>query len=269
MSAKKIQLGTDPTENYPQFKGWLPRRTEEEAYISPLEFKSPKGRLPNPSSANKEKIRFPIAVKKLVSCPVGVMYKKMGSERFYPGKEKLKATAFIGVDKRKRLFFQIGLIIPGGTYIKLTISKYYLYEMIKYHLKLKPIPSQDSSKLWFHNLKVARELQSEDLDSIDSDRILDDYLSAVTNMESVVNHPCNKHKEEAHQQYMGLLALEERIKNWAYIQACRKYNLIPDPEEYDGISSYAKNITAFKHGLKGIKGLNLWTNKDTSRIFRK
>jgi hypothetical protein len=262
---KDKNLNLDSSTNYPEPFEWFVKSQDiEEGYISPISppslkeesentFSKPK--LKNPESANPEKIRFPTSLKKLISCPAAVMYKQIGSQKFIAGKDKFTAKAFLGIDKRKRLFFQVGLFIPGRTYVLLTISKFYLLEILKYHLKLKPIYPQDTSKLWFHHEEITKAIQTEDLDSIDPDRILEDYLAAVTNMENVVKHPCNHHKEQSHQQLQHLLSLEDRIKTWAYVQACKNEDLIPDPMELKELGFKAKTIRGFRFSLRDIKGL--------------
>ena len=191
--------------------------------------------VPDPYFANKERILFPIKIKRLVSCPVKVMYKSLGKSRYYPGKKLYHATAFLAVDKLKRITFQIGLHVPSGHYVRMNIAKPYLLEMIKYHLKLRPIPSIKSGnhKLWFPNKEIAAQIQNTDLENIDPDFLLDEYLAAVTNMEKVEYRSCDKFKEEAHQQYKNLLEMQNKVYIWAYIQKCKQKNIKVDMSEFE------------------------------------
>lgn len=127
--------------------------------------------------------------------------------------------------------------------------------MLKYHLKLRPIPSipKGDHNLWFENPKIEAELKREDIENLDPDTIIDEYLAAVANMEEVLNSPC-ANTERARKQYYALLALEDKIKVWAFTQACRKQNVIPDPDIYKKIDKRATNLTAFKAGLLTVKG---------------
>jgi hypothetical protein len=210
--------------------------------------------LPDPANADPNKVNVPFPLKKLVSCPVDIVVRQGWNKRYYPGNKLYKGRAYLGVDRHKRLFFQVGIQLPGHKYIKVTISKKYLFEMLKYHLKLRPIPSipKGDHNLWFENPKIEAELKREDIENLDPDTIIDEYLAAVANMEKVLNSPCANTKR-ARKQYYALLALEDKIKLWAFTQACKKQNVIPDPDIYKKIDKRATNLTAFKAGLLTIK----------------
>jgi hypothetical protein len=122
-----------------------------------------------------------------------------------------------------------------------------------------PIPSVpiNDHKLWIETPELEAELKSEDIENIDPDIIIDEYLAAIANMEKVLNSPC-ANTERAHKQYCVLFALEDKIKIWAFIQACKNQNVIPDPDLYKKIDNRAINLAAFKAGLLTIK------NKDES-----
>lgn len=131
--------------------------------------------------------------------------------------------------------FQIAIWGPKQLYIRVTLSKYYVLEMIKYHLKIKPITQpykKADLQIWHHHPKLAKSLQTTYLENIDPDILLDEYLAAIQNMTGVVNKSTGTNRDKALEQLADLIELEQKIRWWSYIQFCKKKTIEPDTSEF-------------------------------------
>lgn len=133
--------------------------------------------------------------------------------------------AYLTIDKLGKIYFVITIKDNAKkNWIKVGISKWYLYEMLLYHLTLRPIIPPDietktNTELWLDKHRNKNKIK--DLDNLNWEQVQKDYGNAMVRVKDVVSVSTGKSKEKADAQLRKLIEYESKITMLKFIDDCK------------------------------------------------
>lgn len=164
--------------------------------------------------------------------PIIVQYKKHNHEKYTTDQFKNgNAYAYLRF-KGNRIVFEVLYSDMRQSY-KITIPKWYVYQMMLYHLQLRPITrwytGNGCDNLWLHH--NIRKVKKFDILNTNPDDVKKDYDDAVKNMRTLIPYMTGRSKYEAERELDKLLNMEWIISLLTQITKCKNYEFKAD-EKY-------------------------------------
>ncbi|MCC4771278.1 hypothetical protein FXV91_14235 [Methanosarcina sp. DH2] len=167
----------------------------------------------------------------LLAAPASISFKKKGGKK-YQSSLTCKAKAYLGFNKAGKIIFSV----VGSTNdenIKITVSKYYLLQMLMCHLCLRPIQKGSQQNLWdYKGILKKNGVVPIDLEGKSLDEIKDEYQQVKSLLEEFLSVASLKDQEKAKKQYENLIEAKYKIDVLTEIERSQKIlDLMNPPKE--------------------------------------
>ncbi|KKG16011.1 hypothetical protein EO98_04750 [Methanosarcina sp. 2.H.T.1A.6] len=199
-----------------------------------------------------------------MAAPASISFKKKGGKK-YQSSIICKAKAYLGFNRAGKLMINF----TGCTHtedIRIVVSKFYLLEMLKFNLAIRPIKKSKQDNLWVGKETLKKNgVVPFDLEGKSLDEIRDEYQIVRGLLEEFLPTTSEKDKEVAQKQFESLVETQLKIEVLSEIERSRKLLERMNPPRDTRKKEIVKQKLPSIEGLQIDEGLHYlsgtWTEK--------